>query len=397
MEDIKYDISKEYRDIVEKVSQKFGYDTDLKNTLNKVVPAMLYNANYEERQIYYKMLEHTPIIIVPSNTKISMEELKAKYIGNVNPHIIEEKTDEGEYTRVPPEGAFMVEPVIDENLNLIGRKQCLFVKAVDTTNKIPSNLKERVERFGTGINVPHLIHELGHAWAGEIQTYSMEGNELIASIGPLESRYSLEPLEDGKFSIKKTSREGLFTEEGLNTESEIEAVARYLGITRKEVENIYKNDTSIMSSYYAWVAPMAAYLTEVVSKKDINLWRIHKDKNAMKRINEKLAHSQRYQERENPTPEDIKLMEFIKTPRTDLQRDIFARNLAVFGKERSDLTPLQLFENDLEKTFVISVNNFKIGLEDYKELIYNVARPAYVMLNQTNDIYRNNPNRQEQK
>ena len=90
-------------------------------------------------------------------------------------------------------------------------------------------------------------------------------------------------------------------------------------------------------------------------------------------------------------------MEFIKTPRTDLQRDIFARNLAVFGKERSDLTPLQLFENDLEKTFVISVNNFKIGLEDYKELIYNVARPAYVMLNQTNDIYINNPNRQEQK
>ena len=397
MEDLKYDITKEYRDVVERVSQKFGYNADLKATLDRILPAMLYGANYEERQIYYQMLEHTPIILIPSDTKVSTKELTDRYIGNVNPHIIEEKTDEGEYGRVAPEGAFIVEPVIDENLNLIGRKQFLFVKAIDTSKKILSNSKERIERFGTGINVPHLIHELGHAWAGEVKTYRMEGNELIFSIGPLESRHSLSVMEDGKYSIKRTSREGLFIEEGLNTEAEIEAVARYLGITREEVEMIYKENPSISSNYHAWVAPMTAYLTEIASKKDINLWRIHKDKNAMGRINEKLSHSQRYQQRDVPTQEDIKLIQFVINPKTDVQKDIFERNISVFKKDRTSLTPLQLFENDLEKSFVISTNNFRFALEDYQDLIYNAVRPAYVMLNQTNEIYKNNQSKQEQK
>ena len=141
MEDLKYDITKEYRDVVERVSQKFGYNADLKATLDRILPAMLYGANYEERQTYYQMLEHTPIILIPSDAKVSTKELTARYIGNVNPHIIEEKTDEGEYGRVAPEGAFIVEPVIDENLNLVGRKQFLFVKAIDTSKKIFSNSK----------------------------------------------------------------------------------------------------------------------------------------------------------------------------------------------------------------------------------------------------------------
>lgn len=397
MEDIKFDINQEYKDVVSKISEKYGYNSDLRNTLEKILPAMLHGATYEDRQLYYRMLERTPIVLVPADSKVTSEELQQQYIGNVNPHIIEEKVDEGEYGRLAPAGAFVTEAVLDENLNLVGRKQFLFVKVVDTTKIMSPQNENMVNIFGTGINVPHLIHELGHAWAAEKEAYRMEGKDVVLTVGTSESKYEITPTEDGKFIKKRISRDGLFVEEGANTELEINSVANYLGVTREGAEEIYNQNPIMKSSYYSWIRMMTEHLTHVVSPKEMNLWRFHRDKNALERINRKLAQSQRYQEREIQTEEDRTVFEIMQNPKTDVQRDIFKRCAGIFNADRSGMTPIQLFENDLEKMFSISSNNYKFGLDVYKQLTLNIAKPAYQMLNQADEINRNNPNKQEQK
>ena len=64
MENIIYDKNKEYKQIIEEVSQKYGYQEELQNVLSKILPAMLDTATYEEKQIFYRMLKHTPIVII---------------------------------------------------------------------------------------------------------------------------------------------------------------------------------------------------------------------------------------------------------------------------------------------------------------------------------------------
>ena len=107
MEDIKYDINKEYDKVVDKVSEIFGYDDDLKNVLKKVLPSMLEGCSYEDRFLFYKMLSHTQIVTIEEGTQVDTKELNKKYIGNLNPHIQEENVDIGEYGKQEAAGAFV--------------------------------------------------------------------------------------------------------------------------------------------------------------------------------------------------------------------------------------------------------------------------------------------------
>ena len=65
------EIKKECESIVDDICEKFGYDSEdkegnksLKTILKEIVPCMLIEADKEERQLFYQMLEHTPIEIV---------------------------------------------------------------------------------------------------------------------------------------------------------------------------------------------------------------------------------------------------------------------------------------------------------------------------------------------
>ena len=94
----------EIKDVVEEVCKKYGYDSEdkenndsLKTVLLKAVTAMLKDANQEERNLFYQMLRHTPIVITENLTKEGYKKLVEQYIGNINPHIIKEDIDLGEY------------------------------------------------------------------------------------------------------------------------------------------------------------------------------------------------------------------------------------------------------------------------------------------------------------
>ena len=248
----KFDIQLEYDEVVKKVSKKYNYNDDLKGVLRKILPSMLDSCSYEDRLNFYKMLNHTPIVVISSDSKITEEEIKSLYLGDVNPHIKEEKNYLGEYDKQEAEGAFVSEALLDNNLNIVGKKQFIYVKELNTEKRYTDKDKKRVELFGTGINVSHLIHELGHAWVSEKGSYRIEEGKLIQRCGTAELISELIPNGDGTYTKKNISNEGLMLEEAINTTQELKYIARYLGIKKDECEKLYKIDGCFIPSVYQW-------------------------------------------------------------------------------------------------------------------------------------------------
>lgn len=132
------EILEECRDLIEQVCVKFGYDSQdtegngsLKTVLLKVIPAMLKDSKKEDRNLFYQMLSHTPIVITENLSQASYDRLVEEYIGNdINPHIIEEDIDLGEYGKALGAGAYVSEPIIDQNMNLQGKRSFIYIQRV---------------------------------------------------------------------------------------------------------------------------------------------------------------------------------------------------------------------------------------------------------------------------
>lgn len=130
-------IIKETKEIVEEICEQYGYESEdkegndsLKTVLLKLIPLMLEGRKTEDRQLFYQMLRHTPIIVTENLTKEGYDALVEQYIGNVNPHIVEEKSNLTLYDELMGDGAYVSEPIIDENLKLQGKKSFLYVQKV---------------------------------------------------------------------------------------------------------------------------------------------------------------------------------------------------------------------------------------------------------------------------
>lgn len=101
--------------------------------------------------------------------------------------------------------------------------------------------KKYFEMFQTGINVPHLIHELGHAYVSEETPYSIEGNIVTQRMGACTNKYKLTPIGNGQYESEQISMDGVFLEEGLNTNFEEDTLSKYLGLSLEDTLILYGN------------------------------------------------------------------------------------------------------------------------------------------------------------
>ena len=112
----KEEILEECQGFIDEICEKFHYDREdtegndsLRTVLLKAIPCMLVESSKEDRELFYRMLNHTPIVLIEAGlTREGLEELKEKYIGDVNPHIIEgEKADLGEYGKIVGDSCYI--------------------------------------------------------------------------------------------------------------------------------------------------------------------------------------------------------------------------------------------------------------------------------------------------
>ena len=405
MENLKYDIESEYDEVVAKVSEKYKYNEDLKKVLRKILPAMLEGCSYEERLVFYKMLTHTPIVVFQKNSKPTEEELINTYIGNVNPHIQEEEINMGEYGKQAAAGGFVSEAILDENLNIVGTKQFVYVGSIDLEKSYSDSDKKRYELLGSGINVSHLIHELGHAWVSEKGQYKIQDGYLIQRCGTSEFKYTFIPNGEGKYIKKGLSTEGLMLEEALNTNQEVESMARYLGITKEELcEELYKsNGCFIPSDYQGVMSGITEYLLETPLKKELRDWRINGNKDSLNKINSVMSRTKAYQSRNNENQYEKIKNDIFEKPDGDRMKKFFENCRKDFFPDKMSMTPVQILENSLTQCYDMSVNKFcfdffsEKSMEKYSGILQAAMAQGYLLINDTIELLRDEKEEQKQE
>lgn len=386
------EILSECKDIVEEVCTKYNYNNhdeegndSLKTVLLKVIPAMLKDSKKEERNLFYQMLSHTPIVITENITQESYEKLKEQYIGkDVNQHIIEEDIDLGEYGKSLGAGAYVSEPVLDENMNLHGKKSFIYIQRVTGKAK---------EFYGTDINASHLIHELGHAWHAENEQYVMQKDGTLKErIGAAEFIYSFSKTQDNKVVKKCTKTTGLMIEESMNTIAEENAMANYMGISLEEMRKEYRNSL-VPSNYQGYMADLVGYMLEKLGKDDFENYRLYGEAESKNRINSLMEKTDYWINRktdilpfsDSPRSYDKKRAIVEKNGQKRIQ-DFFDEYKTVYFPDISKMTPIEKINNVLEQKYNLNMVRYSMGIDNYREFLELLGYEGFSLINQAADL-----------
>lgn len=384
-------MNQEINKVVNEVCEKFQYDStdregndSLKTVLIKICTVMLKDSNEEDRNLFYEMLRHTPIVITEGLTPEGYKRLEEKYIGNVNPHIVEEKSNVGEYGKNVGAGAYVSEPILDENLQLKGKKSFLYIQKVNNREQ---------QFFGTDINVSHLIHELGHAWHAEKDQYTMLPNNTLKNrTGTAEFIYSFSKNPDGTYTMHTDKVSGLMLEEGMNTLCEEQAMANYMNISLEEMKDKYRT-VLIPSSYQGYIANFVSYMLQQLNSKDFEQWRMYGDSESKGRIESLMSRTKYWENREQdilPTSDSPRnynnKRQIIAKMQGDSVQEFFKHYENIYFPDISQMSPLDKIENVLEQFYNMSLIKYSIDLEDYKAFLNSLGYEGYSLINQSSDI-----------
>ena len=385
------DILQEINAVVDEVCTKFQYDSvdkegndSLRTVLIKICTVMLKDSNKEDRNLFYEMLRHTPIVVTENLTLEGYQQLEAQFIGNVNPHIVEEKSDLGEYGKKVGAGAYVSEPILDEHLQVQGKKSFIYIQKVEESEQ---------QFFATDINVSHLIHELGHAWHSERDQYTMDSNNILRSrTGMAEFFYSFSKNADGTF-LKHTDKvSGLMIEEGMNTLCEEQAMADYLNITLEEMKKKYRT-VLIPSNYQGYISNFVNYMLQHLDGKDFEHFRMYGDAQSREKIESLMSRTKYWENREQdilPTSDSPRnynnKRQIIARMDSSRVQEFFKNYEDVYFPDISQMSPLDKIENVLEQFYNMSLIKYSIDIEDYKAFLNSLGYEGYSLVNQSSDV-----------
>lgn len=393
------ELTKEYEDIIDEVCKKYGYDDkdeegkdSLKTVLLKLVPCMLDGVDDDKKELFFEMLRTTPIVILDVNDERTTDDLDKIYIGDSHPTIQQEEIDEGEYSNKTPDGAYVSDFVMDENLNLAGKKSYIFIKKAETS------MERRY--FETDINVSHLVHELGHAWNAQKDQYTIDENgNLVSRVGTSKRKYKIEQDDTGKYIAKGVSVEGLFIEEEMNSIEEERAMAKYKGISVEQVKQDYRSEL-VPSTYQSVnLIGFTEDLLQVIGEDDIKKWRMFGDNKYLDKINELLSQTDHWKRRneifaDNSTDEmsyTSKKKIFAET--SDSQAIEFLQdNKDIFFADISAMTPIGRLDNVMEQMYTFDAVKYRYDIFDpkqkkeFQDILIAIMKEGYKIVNQARQI-----------
>ena len=290
-------------------------------------------------------------------------------------------------------GALVTDVALDDDLNVIGKKQYIYIRE-EFDGSSDRSIEAR-KMFGTTINVAHLIHELGHAWHAENNQFEIKDGYLIERVGPAKLISKLEKLEDGTCTRFLEKVEGLILEESLNTRAEEMAVARYLGISRDEVQkNIYRN-ILVPSNYQGIITSMGDRFCELDSDGAIERWRLTGNISEIDELIYIMSQTEAYQKRNEPDENLDKKRKLFEAPRTTKMREMFERCEGDFFYDKQELGPLDILQRSMLEVYDVMMNKLSFdifndeGLEYYKDFMLEAMRSGYVIMNRTLELLEN--------
>lgn len=397
-------IEKECEIILDEICKKYGYETEdkpenksLKTVLKRIIPCMLADYSQEDRNLFYQMLTHTPIVVTENLNEDGLKKLTNTYIGNINPHIIEDDSNIlDEYEKDVAPAAYLSSPIITEDMQLMGKKSFLY-----TQRLLPSS--KAFTFLGTDINIPYLIHELGHAFHAEKNAYKMlEDGTLLERIGTAQFKYSFKKTSDGKILQNEISYSGLFLEESLNTIEEEIAMARYMGISKEEMQKKYY-EIFVPSEYQGLMSNITEHLLEKIDPNPLKQYRLYGDETKLQPLNHLMAQTDYWKNKEQTfsetnlaSPLSLAHKKNILAKLKPSMQDFFSRYQDIYFPDISSMTtPIQKVDNVLEQCYTFKGIKYQFNLsnseekQQYCNIVSQILQEGFALIKQSHDILMN--------
>ena len=258
---------------IDRVGQKYGYDTELMNALKRCIPVMIEGKTEEDINLLMDTLERVQIYTFDDQPE--QEEIDAiirRKVNGRNNHVKTIECDKGEYGKKVSTGSYISEPIFDDDMNIIDRVGFIYV-----TNLYSSS--ETSKFYGTKINISHLIHELGHAWGAQKGEFQQEeSGDYTMTIGTAKFHNRVD--RNGKIA-EETGIEGLYMEEALNSIEEENALYRLFEI------NDFRNIPGyVQSNYQGTMTEMMRYFVQKFGEETLGKIRIQKDRSKIEKLQE---------------------------------------------------------------------------------------------------------------
>lgn len=375
-------------ELIDSVSQKFGYDEELNTTLKRVIPCMVKGKNDEVKSMLFDTLNRVKIFVLPNNaTQEDVDKCQEEVFVKQKVNFLEQ--DRGEYGKRLAAGAYVNEPVFDEDMNIVDRQSFIYVTRLSKYDSL-------CKVYDTDINLSHLIHELGHAWASEKEEFVQDENgNYINKVGTCTIKAKVE--KENK-TVETTSYEGLLTEEALNTIQEENTLCDLLSI---ENVNELKAKGYVPSTYQGMMTDIMKSYIEKFGNEGFDKFRYLKYKDTLKDIEKSIADTEGWSYIQKPEYEKYKRDKIAKVNELDttdsakrLINNLFETYDDVYFPDNSKFTPMQKLENVFTQVYNFGTvkYNFDImkpeNLEIYKDVVRSIINEGYVLKNQAKEIVK---------
>ena len=380
---------------IDQIAEKFGYDEELVSQLKRVVPIMTEGKSEEVKNMLFDTLNRVKIFVMENDpTREDVEKCKQEVMGKDNKGVTFVEEDRGEYdNRGVAAGAYVNEPVFDEEMNIVGRNSFIYTTKLGKYSKL-------VGLYDTRINLGHLVRELGHAWASEKGEFVQNSDgSYVTNVGAYTS---VSEVDKEKREVKQESRDRLMIEKNLNSIEEENVILKLAGM--KNLEDLRYNYYYSPSEYQGMMNDMMRAYIEKFGKERFDKFRILKDREALKEIENALEDTEGWKTIQTEEYTEKKKAKFDKV--NDLETTEGAKQIINrivneysddFFPDNTKFTPMQKLDNVFTQVYNFSTARYNFGIlgndhnmDIYKEIMTSIISEGYVLKNQA----RNLPNKE---
>lgn len=286
----------DYSKFVDEISEKYGYDEELKNAISIAIPLMI--EDYGNAQDVLNVFRDVRIFATDDMSRQNRDRIEKEMLAGVELNVIEKDIDRYESNGRDPEAAYSYQTLYDEEGNVTGEIRWMVVKNLT----VPKLAEESKRMFGTTIDFPDFLHEAGHAYAMQTPMYSKDGDIIYSKHGMIED-WSRVRMENGQVIVEATESKGIMAEESLNEGHTQKQLMSFFAtedyrVVRDKLDSI----NHIPSSYSEALVTVAGSFESYVGKESVDGLRRKHDFSVVQKFNEQAPLSEVGQKYLSDTP-----------------------------------------------------------------------------------------------
>lgn len=222
--------------------------------------------------------------------------------------------------------------------------------------------------YGSKINYSILIHELGHAWAAQIEEYNQEkAGWCFQKVGACTQKFKISETSKGQYEVELVEMDGVFIEEALNSIEEEKTLCRLLG-----VKSVAEIQGYIKSSYQGNMTTLMECCIRVIGELPFSKLRFLKDDSMLIPYGEMLEDTKscrdlcesRYVERKKGIFQKIDELDVSDSAREKI-RTFFETNNGVYFRSYEGLDFFSILNNVLEQFFCMTKISYYFSRRQY--------------------------------